>query len=103
MSLFGHKKRIQCTESHPDAYFRSQFLSKTNYEGIEFAAKVAHTSRIRMTNEIIERGLRSFYGEGLAEEIREKIEAHEQNRAATLSVFVKELRKLAKEQFSKYF
>ena len=55
-ALFGTKKRTQVQKTAPEVYYRHVYLSKANYEGVEFMAKTTHTSRVRMANELIAPG-----------------------------------------------
>jgi hypothetical protein len=45
-------------QTHPEAYYKHVYLSEKIYKGMEFAAKVARTSKTLMANELMERGLR---------------------------------------------
>jgi len=66
------------------------------FEGLEFIAKVERKSKIRMTNELMERGIKSYYGEKLGKYIEEDIEARKHGARATVTRFIRELRRLAK-------
>ena len=95
-TIIGREKPPSTRKRAPDAYYRQIYLSKENYNGVEFLAKATKTSRVRMANELIRRGLRSFYGEVLGEEIRDNIEkrAHRDD----LSLFLYRLKKYARSQ-----
>jgi len=66
------------------------------YEGLEFIAEVERKSRVGMANEIFERGIKSYFGEKLGKYIEDDIEARKHGARATVTRFVRELRKLAK-------
>jgi hypothetical protein len=51
-----------------------------------------------MANELMERGLRSLYGEVLGKHITDEIEALEDHDYAIVARFILELRKLVKSQ-----
>ena len=94
--LFGSNKPISTRKRHPIAYFRQVYLSKPMYEGLEFIAEVERKSRVGMANEIFERGIKSYFGEKLGKYIEDDIEARKHGARATVTRFVRELRKLAK-------
>ena len=75
------------------------------FEGLEFIAAVERTSKIRMTNELMERGIKSYFGEKLGNYIEDDIEARKRGERATVTRFIRELRKLARAKgynISKY-
>jgi hypothetical protein len=96
--LFSHKATTDMHKLHPDAYFARVYLSKTNFEMVEFIAKCFKTSKIRMTNELIERGIRSFYGEVIGKEITDYNDARQRAQKAKVDHFILAFRKLAKSQ-----
>jgi hypothetical protein len=96
--LFAHKATTDKHKLYPDAYYARVYLSKKNFEGMEFIAKSVKTSKIRMTNELIERGIRSFYGEAIGKEIQNDITAREAGVKMKPDRFIRSFRKLAKSK-----
>jgi hypothetical protein len=95
-ALIGIDKNLNTYKTAPDTYYRQVFLSKENYQGVEFLAKIARTSRVRVANELIKRGLSSLYGAILGEEIRDDIEKREHHD--DLKLFIYRLRRYARSQ-----
>ena len=92
----GHRKSYNSHKMHPDAYWHSVFLSKKNFNGVEFVAKTTKTTKIRAANELILLGLRSFYGEAIGEEITDNTEKKEHSER--IKAFVWNLQKYARSQ-----
>jgi hypothetical protein len=96
--LFAPKVTTDMHKLHPIAYYRRIYLSKPMFEGLEFIAATERKSKIRMTNELMERGIRSYFGEKLGKYIEDDIEARKRGERATVTRFIRELRKLAKSK-----
>ena len=94
--LFTPKVTTDRHKLHPYEYYKRVHLSKPMFEGLEFIAAVERKSKIRMTNELIERGIKSYFGEKLGKYIEEDLEARKHGARATVTRFIRELRKLAK-------
>jgi hypothetical protein len=95
-TLLGPKNPKYVHNPHkrnPEAYFKQVYLGKKIYEGMEFMAKALETSKTRMTNELMERGMRSLWGEALGEKIKDDVEARERQQEMVLV-----LRKAAKSK-----
>jgi hypothetical protein len=72
------------------------FLSKQNYEVVEFLVKTTNASRVPMANGLIQRGMQSFYGEG--EEFQSDNEAKERSELLKVSRFIGEMGTLARSK-----
>jgi hypothetical protein len=96
--LFANKATINAHKLYPDAYFARVYLSKTNFKMVEFIAQCFKTSKIRMTNELIERGVRNFYGEAIGKHIQNEVNARETGQHVQTEQIIRELRKLARQK-----
>ena len=96
--LFTPKVTTDAHKLYPIAYYKRVYLSKPMFEGLEFIAAVERKSKIRMTNELMERGIKSYFGEKLGKYIEDDIEARKRGERATVTRFIRELRKLAKSK-----
>ena len=54
------------------------------FEGLEFIARIERKSKIRMVNELMARGIKSYYGEKLGKYIEEDVEARKHGKQALL-------------------
>ena len=61
--LFGSKSRPSPHQRFPDAYYKSVYVSKDVYLGIEKVASIEKTSVKKATDELIEMGLRCYLAE----------------------------------------
>ena len=95
-ALFARKRGFNPHKMHPDAYYKHVYLSENNFKGIEFVARCTKTSKIRAANEIIQLGLRSFYGEAIGEETTDNIEKKE--HSDRIKAFIWNLQKYARSQ-----
>ena len=60
MALFRRSKKVQCTESRPNEYYKHVYVEKRLYDGIEFLAKVNRTSRRQVCNDLLELGISEY-------------------------------------------
>ena len=96
--LFTPKVTTNAHKLYPIAYYRRVYLSKPMFEGVELVAKIERKSKIRMTNELMERGSSSYMGEKLTEYIEDERAAREFHQRLKINRFVRVLRHYARER-----
>ena len=94
MALFGTKKQLNTHQRHPDAYYKTVWVSKKMDDGIVLVSKIERLSKIRAVHLLLERGFSSYMGEKLKTEMA----IRELERKPHLTRFVLELRRFAKER-----
>jgi len=96
MALFVTKKQQNTHLRHPDAYFRTIWVSEKMYAGIDWVAKFERVSKVRAVNLLLERGFRSWIVERIKAEAALKERERQLSRKPYPSRFVLGLRRLAK-------
>jgi hypothetical protein len=87
--LFGPKDPKYVHNPHkrnPEVYFKHVYLGKKEYGGMEFTAQILKISKTRMSNELIERGMSSLWGEALGEKIKDDVEARERQQEMVIVI-----------------
>jgi hypothetical protein len=93
MALFGTNKQLNTHQRHPDAYYKTVWVSKKMDDGIVWVAKMERLSKIRAVHLLLERGFSSYMGE----KIKTELALRELESKPHLTRFVLEFRKFARE------
>jgi len=102
MALFGIKKQLNTHKRHPDAYYKTVWVSKNMFAGIDWVAKFERVSKVRAVNLLLERGFRNW----IAQQIKTEMALRERERKRYPTRFVRGLRKSAEQRgmdISKFF
>jgi len=99
MSLFGTKSKASAHERFPDEYYKSVYLSKKMFDGVELVAKIEGKSKKKTVELLLEEGFSSYMGTKLKEHIKNEQKIKELNlrRHPYPTRFVKVVRKFCKE------
>ncbi len=98
MAYFGTKKQQNTHLRHPDAYFKTVWVSEKMYAGIDWVAKFERISKVRAVNRLLERGFRSWIVEQIKAETVLKEHERKLSRKPYPSRFVRGFRKFCKER-----
>ena len=69
MSLFGTKSKPSAHKRFPDEYYKSVYLSKKMFDGVELVARVENLSKKKAVEFLLETGFSRYMGDKLKEHV----------------------------------
>jgi curved DNA-binding protein CbpA len=86
------------SQLRPTLYFKHVYIEQSLYEGIDFLAKLRHTTIKQMTKDLLSKGFSVEIGSLIDQSIKEAKAREEAGQRRRPNSFVIALRKLAQKQ-----
>lgn len=96
--LFSAPKHNVTFENHRDRYYKQVFIDRQLWEAVDFLARVNHTSRMRVANDMMRLGIGHYFGAKIAEQNRLAASQREAGQPLRPTYFAAMLRHWAKQK-----